>query len=76
MNPCDAALEKMVYLSIYFHSQSDTVTCISTVVAYLHSTFKEITDVLVSFRDQVEGFPDDLLLCVFILQEEREIIDC
>lgn len=36
--------------------------------SYLHSTFEEITDVLVSFRDQVKRFPDDLLLCVFILQ--------
>lgn len=36
----------------------------------LHSSFKEIADILVSFRDQVEGFSDDLLLRVFILQDE------
>lgn len=41
----------------------------STSILYnLHSTFEEITDILVSFRDQVKCFPDDLLLCVFILQ--------
>lgn len=36
----------------------------------LHSSFEEIADILISFWDQVEGFPDDLLLCVFILEDE------
>lgn len=39
----------------------------------LHSPFKEIADILVSFGDQVEGFPDDLLFCVFTLQGGNEV---
>ena len=34
---------------------------------YSHASFQEVTDVLVSFGHQMEGFPNDLLLRVLAL---------
>lgn len=51
------------------HSHMITKYCTST-FDDLHSTLQEITDVLISFRDQVKCFSDDLLLRVLSLWEE------
>ena len=67
----DFKLTPLLLVVIMWRSefQSYNIASSFTSILYnLHSTFEEITDVLVSFRDQVKCFPDDLLLCVFILQ--------